>query len=485
METEFDVVVAGCGVAGLSAAVAASEAGARVVVLERAPHEERGGQTRYTEAYFRMKSETEVSDDFMEHLAENSSGYVDPSLVQEMMRGREQWPSVVRGLGNIDHELIDVFATAAGPTVQWLKAHGIRFDFLPTQFITKSQPRLMPVGGGLAMVESLATAVERAGVTILYETTATGLLQDEHGAVTGVRAVARGNRPLELRARGGVVLACGGFEGSTEMLTRYLGPRSTYLRPVCRGANFNKGEGIQMALDIGAAPCGDFGSYHAEPIDPRSGIAEPSVFVFPYGVIVNKEGHRFVDEAPGTVDQYYERVTRRVYEQTEGLGYCILDAKIDEVPNWRVGLRTDQPPIAADSIRELATKLGVPGDTLTATLDAYNAACPASGRYDPLAVDGLATRGLSPVKSNWARPIDRAPFHAYPMISSNVFTFGGLKIDPMARVLNRDGDVIPGLYAAGEVVGMYYRNYTGATSVMKGAVFGRIGGEHAAGRREQ
>lgn len=480
---DFDVVVAGCGVAGLSAAVAAIEAGARVAVLERAPVEERGGQTRYTEAYFRMKSDTEVSDDFTEHLAENSSGYPDPSLVQEMTRGREQWPSVVRGLGYADPELIQTFADAAGPTVQWLKANGIRFDFLPTQFITASQPRLLPVGGGLAIVEGLAAAVERAGATILYETTATGLLQDEQGTVTGLRAVARGHRPLRLHAKGGVVLACGGFEGSTEMLTRYLGPRSTYLRPVCRGANFNKGEGIQMALDIGAAPCGDFGSYHAEPIDPRSGIAEASVFVFPYGVLVNREGLRFVDEGPGTVDQYYERVTRRVYEQTEGLAYCILDAKIDDVPNWRVGLRTDQPPIVADSIAELATKLGVPREALSRTLESFNAACPATGRYDPLALDGLATRGIAPPKSNWARPIDRPPYHAYPMISSNVFTFGGLKIDPMARVLNCDGDLIPGLYAAGEVVGMYYRNYTGATSVMKGAVFGRIGGDHAARRR--
>jgi tricarballylate dehydrogenase len=192
-----------------------------------------------------------------------------------------------------------------------------------------------------------------------------------------------------------------------------------------------------------------------------------------------------VDEGPGTVDQYYERVTRRVYEQTEGIAYCILDAKIEDVPNWRVGLRTDQPPIAADSIAELATKLGVPREALVRTVESFNAACTANGRYDPLALDGLATCDIAPPKSNWARPIDRAPYHAYPMISSNVFTFGGLKIDPMARVLNRDGDVIPGLYAAGEVVGMYYRNYTGATSVMKGAVFGRIGGDHAARRRLQ
>ncbi len=483
MENEFDVIVAGCGVAGLSTAVAALEAGARVAILERAPIEERGGQTRYTEAYFRMKSDTELSADFTDHLAENSSGYVDPSLLKEMMRSREQWPAVVRAVGWMDPDLIEVLADAAVPTVQWLKANGVRFDALPTQFITASQPRLLPVGGGLALVEALAAVAEKRGATFFYETTLTGLLQDDSGAVTGVRATARGNRPLRFHARGGVMLACGGFEGSTEMQTRYLGPRSTYLRPICRGANFNKGEGIAMALEIGAAPCGDFGSYHAEPIDPRSGIAEPSVFVFPYGILVNKEGARFVDESPGTVDQYYERVTRRIYEQTEGIAYAVFDAKLDDVPNWRVGLRTDQPPIVGDTIADLAAKLGVPGERMTATVDAYNAACPAGGTFKPLVCDGLATRGLTPPKSNWARTIDRGPFHAYPIISANVFTFGGLKIDPQARVINRDGDPIPGLYAAGEVMGVYYRNYTGATSVMKGAVFGRIGGEHAARRR--
>ena len=160
----------------------------------------------------------------------------------------------------------------------------------------------------------------------------------------------------------------------------------------------------------------------------------------------------------------------------------MFDAKLDDVPNWRVGLRTDQPPIVADTIAGLADKLAVPRERLAATIDAYNAACPASGAFKPLVVDGLATRGLAPPKSNWARSIDRPPFHAYPIISANVFTFGGLKIDPLARVVNRDGDAIPGLYAAGEVMGVYYRNYTGATSVMKGAVFGRIGGEHAARR---
>ncbi len=462
----------------MAAAVAALQGGASVTVLERAPRDERGGQTRYTEAYFRMKSEYEVTDDFDSDLAENASGYLDPSLVHATAEPRANWPGVVRSLSFNDPELISTFADAAGPTIQWLKQFGLRFDFLPTQFLTRSQPRLLPVGGGLALIEALGAAAEKMGATFAYDTAATGLLQNGDGAVTGVRVVGKGGRMREIAGKA-VVLACGGFEGNAEMLTRYIGPRSIFLRPVCRGGYYNKGEGIQMALDIGAAPCGDFGSYHAEPVDPRSGIAEPSVFIFPYGILVNLEGNRFTDEAPGTVDAWYERVTRQIYSQTNGIAYVVLDARHLDIPNYRLGLRTDQPPIAAGSIGELAAKIGVPAAALEATVAGYNRACRA-GEYKPLVLDGLATQGLAPAKSNWAHALDRPPYHAYPIISSNVFTFGGLKVDSKARVLNRDGDAIAGLYAAGEIIGTYYRNYTGATSVLKGAVFGRFAGVDAA-----
>jgi tricarballylate dehydrogenase len=281
---------------------------------------------------------------------------------------------------------------------------------------------------------------------------------------------------------GDVVLACGGFEGNSEMMTRYVGPRSVYLRPVCKGAYYNRGEGITMALAAGAAGAGEFGSYHAEPVDPRSGIAEPSIFIFPYGILVNLEGKRFTDEAPGTVDAYYERVTRRIYEQSQGTAWVVLDARHQRIPNYKLGIRTDKPPVAAQTLAELALKIGVPAEALEATVREYNAACQ-PGEWKPLEVDGVATRGLVPPKSNWATPLVDGPFHAYPIISSNVFTFGGLKIDVTARVLNGDGDAMPGLYAAGEIVGTYYGNYTGATSVLKGLVFGRIAGTHSASQR--
>ena len=474
----FDVVVVGCGVAGLSAAVAAREAGANVALLERATVEERGGNTRYTEAFLRMASEDEVSADFEERFAENAGGHLDPSLIAETAGPREGWPAIVKSLSFADPDVVSAFAEAAGPTIQWMKGHGIAFDFFPTPFLTMCAPRLSPRGGGLAIVEGLAAAAEKLGVNSFYETTAQDLVLDNDGRICGLNARDRDGTAMQFHAPT-VVLGSGGFEGNPEMLSHYLGPQSIYLRPVARGGYYNKGEGIRMALKVGAAPSGDFGSYHAEPVDPRSGVAEPAIFIFPYGILVNQEGERFTDEAPATVDACYEGITRQIYRQTDGLAYVILDDKVNDVPNKNRAIRTDQPGITADTLTALAERLKIPADALEATVATYNAAC-REGEFKPLELDGLSTDGLAPKKSNWARPIDRPPYAAYPIISSNVFTFGGVKVNGDGQVLNTSGDPIGGLYAAGEVIGLYYRTYTGSTSVLKGAVFGRLAGRHAA-----
>ena len=482
MEQQFDVVVAGCGVAGLSAAVTAAERGLKVAVLERASREDRGGQSRYTEAYLRMKALDQVTDDFEDYLASNVGLYVEPDLMAEMATGRENWSHATRTLALPDTEVIGNFADKVPPTIKWLQGLGVKFDFLPTQFLTKTQPRLLPVGGGAALVDALAAQAEKLGVTFFYHTTARRLILDDDARVAGLVAHQQGARTI--RFKGSVVLACGGFEGNPALQSKYIGPRSVYLRPICKGAYFNRGEGIEMALEIGAAPSGDFGSYHAEPLDPRSGVTEPSVFIFPYGILVTKSGKRFVNEAPGTVDAWYERITRRIYEQDEGISYVILDQRIKDIPNYRLAIRSDQPAIEADSIEALAVKLGIDPDTLEQTLDDYNAACPAVvNHYDPLKLDGVATTGLQPPKSNWSLPIDRGPFMAYPIISANVFTFGGLKVNSNGQVLDTDGYPMPNLYAAGEVIGMYYTNYAGATSVLKGLVFGRLAAQNIAEQR--
>lgn len=471
----YDVIVVGSGIAGLSAAVSAAEEGLRTMVCERAEEGDHGGNTRWTEAYMRMKSHDEVSDDFEDHFGENSGGYIDASFIKEAGGGSPS--ALFASLSMLDPEFVAQFAESAGPTIRWLESQNVKFDFLPTAFLTTSAPRLLPVGGGLAMIEALTAKAKELGVEFHFLTSAQSLLTDEQGSICGLSA-RRDGKVINFHGRA-VILASGGFEGNAEMLAKYLGPASINLRPVARGGYYNRGEGIRMALDIGAAGNGDFGSYHAEPVDPRSGVAEPAVFTFPYGILVNKAGKRFTDEAPGTVDAHYESVTRRIYEQRDGIAWLILDDKIDDVPNWKRSLRTDIPPITGSTLDELAGKLGIDAVSLSATVAEYNSAC-TDGTFKPLEIDGLATKDLSPPKSNWARPIDGSQLMAYPIISSNVFTFGGLKANGDAQVIDCNGHPISGLYAAGETIGIYYRVYTGATSVLRGAVFGRRAAQHAA-----
>jgi tricarballylate dehydrogenase len=479
--TTSTVIVVGAGVAGLSAALSAAESGAQVTVLERATEKESGGNTRYTEAYLRMKSIDEVADDFEDAILGDFIGYPDPSLTADLVRDYDRWPPNLKTLSIPDPEVVSAFAAAAGPTLRWLTGHGVVFTELVTQFLTTSTQRLGPRGGGLAIVEEVGAAAKKAGVRFEWETTALSLVTDDDGAVAGV--IGRTADGRRRRFDGTVILASGGFEGNAEMQARYYGESGLHVRPVCRGGYYNKGEGIQAALDVGAAPNGNFGMFHAEPIDPRSGLSEPSIMIFPYGVLVNKEGRRFTDEAPGPVDATYEAITRTLHHQSDGIGYVILDARHTEVPNYKTAIRTDQPPLRAQTIEELAGLIGVDAEDLRATIDDYNAGT-VDGPCDPTRLDGLATRGVRPAKSNWALPINKPPYDAYPIISSNVFTYGGLKVDTSARVVDTSGGIIPGLYAAGETVGMYFTHYAGSTSVLKGAVFGKLAGAAAAAEGE-
>ena len=470
---EYDVVVVGGGVAGLSAAVSAAEAGARVAVLERATEAETGGNTRYTEAFLRMRSLDGVAEGFEDVLVDDFMGHPDPSVVNDAALPHDRQGALYRATHTINPDYVATLSEQAPRALAWLAEHGVRFDFVPTPFLTQSTTRMAPVGGGLAIVETMGKAARGLGVEFRFETTARELLTEE-GRVVGVRT----NRG-ELRGR--VVLACGGYQGNNELMARYHGERAMTCRPVAKGGNYNKGEGLEMALAVGAATAGNFALFHAEPVDPRSGEPEAAIFCFPYGILVNKEGRRFVDEARGTVDAWYERTTRSIQAQTEGIAWVILDQQGLAVPNLMAGVRTDVAPVTGASVGELAQRLGLPVDAVEQTVAAYNAACPARDGYDPLAPDGLATTGLEPAKSHWSLPLTEGPFVAYPIMAANVFTFGGLKTSPDAEVVDRDGRAIPGLYAAGELTGLYYSNYTGSTSVLRGATFGRIAGRLAAG----
>lgn len=477
----YDVVVVGGGVAGLSAAVSAAENGARVAVLERSSEAETGGNTRYTEAFLRMKSIDEVADGFEEVLVDDFMGHPDPTIVNDAAHHRDRQGPLFRATHTIDPDYVATLAELAPQALQWMGAHGVRFDFVPTPFLTQSTTRMAPIGGGLAIVETMGRAARDLGVDFHFEATARRLTFGEDG-IDGVLAHTAAGPTV---FHGAVVLACGGYQGNFELMARYHGGDAMTSRPVAKGGNYNKGEGLEMALALGAATAGNFSLFHAEPVDPRSGEPEAAIFCFPYGVLVNSEGERFVDEARGTVDAWYERTTRSIQAQTDGIAWVILDQQGLAVPNLMAGVRTDIAPVTGATVGELAARLGLPVAATEATVAAYNSACPAPEGFDPLVVDGLATTGLVPPKSNWSRPLTEGPYAAYPIIAANVFTFGGLKTTPQAEVVDRDGHPMTGLYAAGELTGLYYSNYTGSTSVLRGATFGRIAGAQAARARSQ
>ncbi|HET7139770.1 MAG TPA: FAD-dependent oxidoreductase [Arthrobacter sp.] len=455
-DAEYDVVVVGAGAAGLSAALTAVESspGARVAVLERSTRDIRGGNTRWSGAYLRLQNTTTPVSNLVDYAVDASKGYAS----------RDAYEALVR-------EVPEAF--------DWLHEQGVVLKSLPTIFLTQSASRYQPVGGGVNIVEPLFARLEATAADIFYEVAAETLLTDAHGAVVGVRMRdAGGTRNLHA---GAVVLACGGFQGNREMMTKYVGRHAYRVPPISRGGANNRGDGLRMALEVGAATEGQFDLFHAEPKDPRSDVAEAVVMSFPYGILVNSAGERFMDEAGKTVDLTYESVARTILQQEDSIGYAVFDQQVTTVPGYRNAIGTDVDPIQADSIEDLEALLGMPAGSLLKTVTGFNAACAADVEFDWSQLDGLASRPAGqPVKSNWARPLTEGPFFAYPQICANVFTFGGVKTDLDSRVVTSDGHPISGLYGAGEMTGLYYEAYAGSTSVMRSITFGRIAGRNAA-----
>jgi tricarballylate dehydrogenase len=475
MSLHADLIVVGCGVAGLSAAVTAAEGGAKVILLERAPKEDRGGGSRYTDAWLMMGSEGEVRSDFEEMLSSSGHGAILPQLLEESITGYESWSANLKSFPFTDPVLISTFAESAPPTIAWLKSHGVKFTYGSPFLLQKAKPYLAPAGGGLAIVEALAAAAEKLGVEFRYQTTARSLVLSGDGDVVGLN-VWSPEKKLHSISSKAVVLACGGFQGNVEMMTRYVGANAYLAQPVSAGSLYNKGEGIEMALAIGAAPAGQFEMFHAEPIDPRSHRHEALVAGLNFGILVNNSAERFFDEGKDLYEHMYDEVSWTIMRQKKGVAYFIYDSALYDIPNIRVRLKSDVSPYRAGSIRSLASMINVDADALEKTVRTYNAAVQ-DGEFDSTMKDGKSCAGLTVPKSNWARKINESDLYAYPVVCANTFTCGGLKIDSDARVMNRDGAPIPGLYAAGELVGLYYGLYIGATSVLRGLVFGRRAGQ--------
>lgn len=460
-EEHYDLIVIGCGAAGLCAAVsfAARRGGrARVAVLERASREGRGGATRWTSSWFRITADREL----------------DPAFVATMER--------VSG-GQADLDYCRVFAAETRATLDFLEANGVQLVYFKQPFANRNTGGGlgMPSRGGAEIVDALAAAVDgTAGSQILYDTEAVRLTSTAAGAVDGVVIRESGGAERLLRAAA-VVIACGGFEGNKELLARHLGPRGRELDVIAPTLVNNRGDGLAMATALGAATAGQFDMFHGEPVDTRSTKPDAVVYAYPFGVLVNRAAQRFFDEGRDSFDATFEALGYEIWRNQQQAAFLIAEKSILDIPNVPAIILTDRPPVEARSLAELAARFGLDAAALDETIRGYNAAV-RPGKFDPTIRDGKAAVGLSPPKSNWALPIAQPPFIGYPLTCAVTFTFGGLRTDAEARVVDRGGRPIPGLYAAGEVAGLYYREYPAGTSVLRAATFGRLAGAHAAAR---
>ncbi len=482
------VIVVGAGNAALCAALSAREHGAEVVVLEKAPEAERGGNTYFTGGGFRFPyaGMAEI-EQLIPDLSEAERARVDVGSYPAA-QFRADLARVTEGL--IDDGLATTLVREARPTMQWLAEQSVRFTLMIGRQANEVDGVLVfyggltveAVGAGKGLSDQEFAAAERAGIELRYGAKVVGLLR-EGTRVRGVRVWTDGVEQ-ELAADA-VVLAAGGFEANAEMRTRYLGQGWDLAK--VRGSRFNTGDAIRAALEIGAQSFGHWSGAHAVAWDlnapPTGNRVVADLYQkhsYPYGIIVNLDGERFVDEGADLRNYTYAKYGREILRQPGRVAFQIFDQQT--VGLLRDEYRVRQVTMAqADSIAELAEGLGVSVAGLERTVAEFNAAC-GGGDFHPSRLDGLRTEGVTPPKSNWALPISQPPYLGYAVTCGITFTFGGLRIAPRsAQVLDTEERPIDGLYAAGELIGgLFYDNYAGGSGLMAGSVFGRIAGRAAA-----
>ena len=486
---EYDVVVVGAGNAALCAALSAREQVKRVLVLEKAGMSERCGNSYFADGGFRFVHQG-LEDIRRDVLLDLSQAEVDSIEIFPAYSSDKYYSDL---MAVTDHqsneELARLLIDNSRDTVRWLGGYTIRWlpMFNRLSIVVNGKHRfhggvtVFASGGGAGLVTSLVAAAGRKGIEVRYDTAARRLIQNRSGAVAGVEV--RGPEGIYEIAARSVVLASGGFEANAEWRARYLG-RGWDLCHV-RGTRHNTGDGIRMALDIGAEPHGNWSSCHAVPWDvsapvlgDRTIIGDYQKYSYHLGIMVNLQGRRFADEGESYRLFTYAKFGREIINQPNRTAIQIFDRKITPLlrDEYRVRHVTK---VESDTVEGLAEKLGIEPGALVRTVNEFNSACQ-PGTFNQEILDGKRTIGIDPPKSNWAVPLDTPPYAAFVTTCGITFTYGGLRINSQGAVQDTSGRSIPGLYAAGELVGgLFYNSYPGGTGLMAGAVFGRLAGASA------
>ena len=452
----FDVLVIGGGNAALCAAMTAREAGADVLLLESAPREFRGGNSRHTRnlRYCHASANAFLTGPYLEE-----EFYSDLLLVTKGKTNEELARHTIRESTDIGY---------------WMEQHGGRFQPAMRGTLHLARTNAFFLGGGKALMNAYYATAERLGVAILYEATAEEL-ELEEGRFTAA-AFDHGGRRRTARARA-VVLACGGYQANLAWLKEAWGPPAENF--IIRGTPYDTGRMLRVMLDKGAQPIGDPRQGHAVAIDARAPKFDGGIVTrldcVPFGIVVNREAQRFYDEGEEFWPKRYAIWGRLVAEQPGQIAFCLIDSKSIDL-----FMPSVFPPLEAESIRALAGRLELDPEALDATVSAFNAAT-RPGTFDPDALDGCATEGIEPPKSHWARPLDTPPFYAYPLRPGITFTYLSLTVNRRAQVVMQDGTPAENIFAAGEIMSgnILGQGYMAGFGMTIGTVFGRIAGKEA------